>query len=197
MAYLTPFCRKFPKNPRKKSQRSGRGGQAGWAKIPTFTENLFCMLPLPDSASYPTQPWVFPNYPLSPNPKESPDQHEIKDPAMLDSQISHLFALFLPDRAADTDPPLSWFHHHFISPTWLQITYLREICYRRWNLLSMDVNCLTCFLNENLPSLCTESWPLLSPSQSALSKRSTWTSLWADKMRAWPQCIPLPLLAWT
>ena len=21
-------------------------GQAGWAKIPTFTENLFCMLPL-------------------------------------------------------------------------------------------------------------------------------------------------------
>ena len=28
------------------SQRSGRGGQAGWAKIPTFTENLFCKLPL-------------------------------------------------------------------------------------------------------------------------------------------------------
>ena len=24
----------------------GGGGQAGWAKIPTFTENLFCMLPL-------------------------------------------------------------------------------------------------------------------------------------------------------
>ena len=47
MAYLTLFCRKFPKNSRKKSQRSGRGGgQAGWAKIPTFTENLFCKLPL-------------------------------------------------------------------------------------------------------------------------------------------------------
>ena len=32
------------------SQRSGRGGvggQAGWAKIPTFTENLFWRLPLP------------------------------------------------------------------------------------------------------------------------------------------------------
>ena len=44
MAYLTIFCRKFP----KKSQRSGRewGGQAGWAKFPTFTENLFCKLPL-------------------------------------------------------------------------------------------------------------------------------------------------------
>ena len=26
MAYLTLFCRKFPKNSRKKSQRSGRGG---------------------------------------------------------------------------------------------------------------------------------------------------------------------------
>ena len=26
--------------------REGGGGQAGWAKIPTFTENLFCMLPL-------------------------------------------------------------------------------------------------------------------------------------------------------
>ena len=25
MAYLTLFCRKFPKNSRKKSQRSGRG----------------------------------------------------------------------------------------------------------------------------------------------------------------------------
>ena len=23
----------------------GGGGQAGWAKFPTFTENLFCMLP--------------------------------------------------------------------------------------------------------------------------------------------------------
>ena len=47
MAYLTLFRRKFPKNSRKKSQRSGRGGgQAGWDKIPTFTENLFCMLPL-------------------------------------------------------------------------------------------------------------------------------------------------------
>ena len=27
MAYLTLFCRKFPKNSRKKSQRSGRGGE--------------------------------------------------------------------------------------------------------------------------------------------------------------------------
>ena len=31
----------------------GGPGQAGWAKIPTFTENLFCMLPLcPHMATY-------------------------------------------------------------------------------------------------------------------------------------------------
>ena len=49
MAYLTLFRRKFPKNSRKKSQRSGGeggGGQAGWDKIPTFTENKFWLLPL-------------------------------------------------------------------------------------------------------------------------------------------------------
>ena len=36
MAYLTLFCRKFPKNPRKKSQRSGRGGSSRLGQNPNF-----------------------------------------------------------------------------------------------------------------------------------------------------------------
>ena len=45
LAYFTFFCQKFPTNLRKKSQRSGRGGQVGWAKFPTFTKKLFWGLP--------------------------------------------------------------------------------------------------------------------------------------------------------
>ena len=36
MAYLTLFCRKFPKNSRKKSQRSERGGSSRLGQIPNF-----------------------------------------------------------------------------------------------------------------------------------------------------------------
>ena len=50
MAYLTLFCRKFPKIHGKNPNVRG-GGQAGWAKIPTFTENLFWKLPLPGVTS--------------------------------------------------------------------------------------------------------------------------------------------------
>ena len=55
MAYLTLFCRKFPKNPRKKSQRSGRGGvkpvgpksqllpKICFACFPNRIDNAFCL----------------------------------------------------------------------------------------------------------------------------------------------------------
>ena len=47
MAYLTLFfAENFWKIHGKNPKVRGGGGQAGWAKFPTFTENLFCKLPL-------------------------------------------------------------------------------------------------------------------------------------------------------
>ena len=41
-----PFLPKISEKFTEKIPTFGEGGgQAGWAKIPTFTENLFCMLP--------------------------------------------------------------------------------------------------------------------------------------------------------
>ena len=41
-----PFLPKISEKSTEKIPTFGEGGgQAGWAKIPTFTENLFCMLP--------------------------------------------------------------------------------------------------------------------------------------------------------
>ena len=37
------FQKFYGKNPNVRG--GGGGGQAGWAKFPTFTENLFCKLP--------------------------------------------------------------------------------------------------------------------------------------------------------
>ena len=43
-----PFSPKISEKFMEKIPTFGEGGgcQAGWDKIPTFTENLFCMLPL-------------------------------------------------------------------------------------------------------------------------------------------------------
>ena len=48
MAYLTLFCRKFPKNSRKKSQRSGRegGGSSRLGQNPNFYRKLVLEAPL-------------------------------------------------------------------------------------------------------------------------------------------------------
>ena len=48
MAYLTLFLPKISGKFTEKIPTFGEGGgwgQAGWAKFPTFTENLFCKLP--------------------------------------------------------------------------------------------------------------------------------------------------------
>ena len=46
MAYLTLFLPKISEKFTEKIPTFGEGGQAGWAKFPTFTENLFLELPL-------------------------------------------------------------------------------------------------------------------------------------------------------
>ena len=46
MAYLTLFLPKIFDKFTEKIPTFGEGGQAGWAKFPTFTDNLFWGLPL-------------------------------------------------------------------------------------------------------------------------------------------------------
>ena len=46
MAYLALFCRKFPTNSRKKSQRSGRGGSNRLGQIPNFYRKFVLGAPL-------------------------------------------------------------------------------------------------------------------------------------------------------
>ena len=45
MAYLALFCQKISDKFVEKIPTYGEGGQAGWTKFPTFTENLFLGLP--------------------------------------------------------------------------------------------------------------------------------------------------------